>query len=184
MVNTAAAANAGLWCRNVSFMWRGFCNLTDRPRRRQRNIGAIGWQVDAQAIETRDFPHMLKKSPGHVLVVDDEALIRWSVAETLSDRGYEVEESADGAAARQAVRNARHAFDVVLLDFRLPDSEDLSLLAALRKSSPATRIILMTAYGTPEVVRGALDLGAYRVVSKPFEMQDVANLVAEAAAAQ
>jgi DNA-binding NtrC family response regulator len=42
----------------------------------------------------------------------------------------------------------------------------------------------MTAFGTPEVVRGALDLGAYRVVSKPFEMQDVANLVAEAAASR
>jgi len=71
-----------------------------------------------------------------------------------------------------------------LLDFRLPDSEDLSLLASLRTASPGTRIILMTAYGSPEVVRGALELGAFRVVSKPFEMQDVARLVAEAAAAR
>jgi DNA-binding NtrC family response regulator len=42
----------------------------------------------------------------------------------------------------------------------------------------------MTAFGTPEVVRGALDLGAYRVVNKPFEMQDLANLVAEAGASR
>ncbi|HZP49054.1 MAG TPA: response regulator [Vicinamibacterales bacterium] len=128
---------------------------------------------------------MARNSPApHVLVVDDEALIRWSVAETLSDRGYDVVESGDGAAARLAVRDATTTFDVVLLDFRLPDSEDLGLLASLRKASPDTRIILMTAFGTPEVVRGALELGAYRVVSKPFEMQDVANLVAEAAAAR
>jgi len=141
--------------------------------------------VETQAVEYRNIPQMLKKSPTtHVLVVDDEALIRWSVTETLSDQGYEVEESSDGAAARSAVRNATRAFDVVLLDFRLPDSEDLTLLASLRKASPETKIILMTAYGTPEVVRGALELGAYRVVSKPFEMQDVANLVAEAAAAR
>jgi len=126
---------------------------------------------------------MTRKSPAaHVLVVDDEALIRWSLAETLSDQGYDVTESGDACTARRAVQDAAPAFDVVLLDFRLPDSEDLSLLASLRKASPATRIILMTAFGTPEVVRGALDLGAYRVVSKPFEMQDVANLVAEAAA--
>lgn len=128
---------------------------------------------------------MTKNSPSaHVLVVDDEALIRWSLAETLSDQGYDVAESGDGSGARTAVRDAAQAFDVVLLDFRLPDSEDLQLLAALRKASPHTKIILMTAYGTPEVVRGALELGAYRVVSKPFEMQDVAKLVAEAAAAQ
>ena len=40
----------------------------------------------------------------------------------------------------------------------------------------------MTAYGTPEVTRGALDLGAFRVVSKPFEMSDMAALVAQARA--
>src|SRR5689334_8051552 len=113
--------------------------------------------VDANAVESRDFPQMVKKSPTtHVLVVDDEALIRWSLAETLSERGYDVEQSGDGSAARRAVRSASHAFDVIMLDFRLPDSEDLSLLAALRQASPEAKIILMTAYGTPEVVRGAL----------------------------
>jgi len=136
-----------------------------------------------QVVEARNISQMPKNSPtAHVLVVDDEALIRWSVAETLSDHGYEVVESGDGAAALAAVRNASSAFDVVLLDFRLPDSEDLTLLASLRQASPQTKIILMTAYGTPEIVRGALELGAYRVVTKPFEMQDMANLVAEAAA--
>jgi DNA-binding NtrC family response regulator len=42
----------------------------------------------------------------------------------------------------------------------------------------------MTAYGTAEVVKGALDLGAYRVVSKPFEVHDMASLVTEALAAR
>lgn len=140
--------------------------------------------VATQTIESSEFSQMLKNSPNaRVLVVDDEPLIRWSLAETLTDRGYQVVETGDGRSACSAVRDASREFDVVLLDFRLPDTEDLSLLASLRKSTPDTRIILMTAYGTPEVVRGALDLGAYRVVNKPFEMQDVANLVAEAAAA-
>ncbi|MBZ5556263.1 MAG: response regulator [Acidobacteriia bacterium] len=130
---------------------------------------------------------MPKKSPSlKVLVVDDEPLMRWSVAETLTDCGYEVIETGDGRGAKTAVgaASASHEFDVVLLDFRLPDSTDLSLLASIRKMSPHAQVILMTAFGTPEVVRGALDLGAFRVVSKPFEMDAVAELVAQAYAAR
>jgi DNA-binding NtrC family response regulator len=117
-----------------------------------------------------------------VLVVDDEALIRWSVSETLIDRGYEVVETGDGRSARAAAADAAD-FSVVLLDYRLPDSDNLSLLASLRSSLPDAQIILMTAFGSPDVVRGALELGAYRVVSKPFEMDAIADLVAQASAA-
>ena len=128
---------------------------------------------------------MEKKSPAlRGLVVDDEPLIRWSLAETLGDCGCQVVESADGRSARSAVLDPARPFDVVLLDYRLPDSDDLSLLAAIRRASPDSQVILMTAFGTPEVVRAALDLGAYRVVNKPFEMHELANLVVEAYAAR
>lgn len=128
----------------------------------------------------REFSQNEKKSPSvRVLVVDDEPLIRWSVVETLIERGFEVVEAPDGRTAVSAI-DGTQAFDVVLLDFRLPDSNDLTLLSTIRRQSPASKIILMTAYGTPEVLRGALDLGAYRVVSKPFEMSEMAALVAQA----
>lgn len=117
-----------------------------------------------------------------VLVVDDEPLIRWSVAETLGECGYEVVETGDASGARSAV-GAGAAFDVVLLDYRLPDSDDLGLLASIRHAVPRAQVIMMTAFGKPEVVRGALELGAFRVVNKPFEMQFIANLVTEAAGA-
>ena len=126
---------------------------------------------------------MEKKSPVlSVLVVDDEPLIRWSLAEALTECGHQVVESGDAFAARNALRVAPGGFDVILLDFRLPDSEDLALLTAIRKLTPRSQVILMTAYGTPEVVSGALDLGAFRVVTKPFELHEMANLVTEAAA--
>jgi DNA-binding NtrC family response regulator len=130
----------------------------------------------------RDSSHMATKNTAalRVLVVDDEPLIRWSVAETLSDCGYQVVETGDASGARLAVGNG-DAFDVVLLDYRLPDSDDLALLASIRRAAPDAQVIMMTAFGRPEVVRGALELGAYRVVNKPFEMQAIANLVAEAA---
>ena len=136
-------------------------------------------------VEAGDFPQTAAKKSARpkVLVVDDEPLIRWSVAETLADRGYEVIQTGDAHGARATIVDAPDGFDVVVLDYRLPDSDDLGLLASLRTLSPETQIILMTAFGTPDVVRGALDLGAYRVVGKPFEMQAIADLVTQAYAA-
>jgi DNA-binding NtrC family response regulator len=120
-------------------------------------------------------------APVRVLVVDDELLIRWSITESLSEQGFAVSEAGDGKAALRAAAADRP--DVVLLDFRLPDSEDLSLLAAIRRLLPTSQIILMTAFGTGDVVDGALNLGAYRVMTKPFEMDAVATVVRQAHAA-
>jgi DNA-binding NtrC family response regulator len=128
---------------------------------------------------------MLISSPApRVLVVDDELLIRWSLGEALTAAGYTVVEGCDAAEARRAIGDSAHRPDVVVLDYRLPDSNDLGLLTAIRREAPGVPVILMTAYGTAEVVKGALDLGAYRVVNKPFEMHDMASLVGEALAAR
>lgn len=125
-----------------------------------------------------DYSQHAEKSPAlSILVVDDEPLIRWSLSETLADSGHRIVEAGDGGAALDAVRATPRPFDFVLLDFRLPDSDDLSLLSRLRHLAPNTRVIMMTAFGTPEMTQGALDLGAYRVLNKPFEMADVAKLV-------
>ena len=115
-----------------------------------------------------------------VLVVDDELLIRWSLAETLTESGHVVSEAADGAHAVRAVEDGTRSFDVVLLDYRLPDSDNLNLLARIRRAAPQAQVILMTAYGMPEVIKGALDLGAYRVLSKPIDMSHLESLVREA----
>ena len=120
---------------------------------------------------------MKKSPPVRVLVVDDEPLIRWSLVETLADRGCDVAEAGTGQTALEAVSGTRVPFDVVLLDLRLPDSKDLVLLSQIRLLAPDARVILMTAFGTTEVKHGALELGAYRVVSKPFELSELAELV-------
>ena len=123
-------------------------------------------------------------SQSRILVVDDELLIRWSLGEALTAAGYAVVEGRDAAEARQALRDQDHKPDLVVLDYRLPDSNDLGLLTTIRNEAPTVPVFLMTAYGTAEVVKGALDLGAYRVVSKPFEVHDMASLVTEALAAR
>jgi len=112
-----------------------------------------------------------------VLVVDDELLIRWSLCETLSDRGFTVAEAEDGKGAVRALTDGAELPDVVLLDFRLPDSNDLNLLSRIISLVPSGRVILMTAYGTPELAHAALERGAFRVLHKPFEMQDITALV-------
>jgi DNA-binding NtrC family response regulator len=130
--------------------------------------------------EMRNIPLMEKKSAPSVLVVDDEALIRWSLAEMLGDRGYSVTEAGDGRMAVAAIENAEEPFDVVLLDYRLPDSADLRLLEKVRHLAPTSQVIMITAHNSPELAQGAAALGAYRVISKPFEVESLAALVKQA----
>ena len=118
-----------------------------------------------------------------VLVVEDELLIRWAIAETLAHSGHTVIEAADGTTAIMALKNDADRIDVVVLDYRLPDSNDLTLLATVRRLRPDSAVVLMTAFGTPEVVKGALDLGVDHVLHKPFEMHDLKSLLEDACSA-
>jgi two-component system KDP operon response regulator KdpE len=122
-----------------------------------------------------------QSAPLRVLVVDDEPLICWSLAETLGDRGDIVTEARSGAAALRALSEAKEPIDVMLLDYKLPDVHNLSLLSTVRRLSPASHVILMSAYATPEIAKNALALGACRVVNKPIDMHDVPALVHDAA---
>ena len=115
-----------------------------------------------------------------ILVVEDEDLLRWSLAEILRRRGHTVIEAATASAAREVLRSAPAPIDVVLLDYRLPDSNDLRLLEHIRRDMPQSAVVLMTAYVIPEVVHAALERGAYCVISKPFDMHDVEALVQNA----
>jgi DNA-binding NtrC family response regulator len=119
-----------------------------------------------------------------ILVVEDEALIRWSIAETLGQEGHTVMEADNAASAVQALANADEVIDVVLLDYRLPDSNDLGLLASVRRLQPKSAVVMMTAYGTPEVTARAIALGAYRVVGKPFDMNALESIVEAAHSAR
>jgi len=120
-----------------------------------------------------------KRPSATVLVVDDEPLILWSLSEALSDAGYRPLGAPDAATALRLV-TADDAPAVVFLDLRLPDSRDLGLLRSLRRLCPQTRIVLMTAHGSPELAAEALDLGAFRVVDKPFDVSAMMTIVREA----
>jgi DNA-binding NtrC family response regulator len=114
-----------------------------------------------------------------VLVVDDEPLVRWSVSETLSDSGYRVVQAGDALSALEAVQEKGGA-DVVLLDLRLPDARDLTVLSMMRRLSPKTPVILMTAYGSDTLDAEARTRGACAVINKPFDMSALPALVKSA----
>jgi DNA-binding NtrC family response regulator len=115
-----------------------------------------------------------------ILVVEDERLIRWAVTETLAHAGHVIIEAEDGEGAIRALTTASESIDAVVLDYRLPDSNDLTLLAAIRRLSSGSAVILMTAYNASEIARGALDLGAYHLLHKPFDMHDLEPLLLKA----
>jgi DNA-binding NtrC family response regulator len=117
-----------------------------------------------------------------VLIVDDEALIRWSVAQSLEAAGYRVAEAATAKEALQYFQNG-DGIAVVVLDLKLPDSSDLALLRRIHEIAPGCRIILMTAHGTPEIAAQAMHDGAYGVLGKPFDVNRVVGIVRDAAAA-
>jgi len=112
----------------------------------------------------------------NVLVVDDEPLVRWSVAETLEESGYRVTGAGDALSALEALDGKA----VVLLDVRLPDSSDLGVLSMMRRLAPGTPVILMTAYGSDALRSEARDRGAYAVLDKPFDMASLAPLISKA----
>ena len=117
-----------------------------------------------------------------VLVVDDEPLIRWSLRQALIDRGHSVATAANGADAINEIANAGRTFDVVILDYRLPDRQDLSLLEDVRRLSPGSVVMMMTAFGDDNMRTGAVDRGARAVVDKPFRVTSFVSLVESAAA--
>ena len=120
--------------------------------------------------------------PRTVLVVDDEALIRWSLSEGLIDAGWTVRQAATGAEARAEVRALAGQPFVIVLDLRLPDVFDLSLVREIRAARPDVPMIVMTAHGTNDDARQAKACGVFSFVGKPFDMVEIVALVDAAVA--
>src|SRR5512146_227387 len=106
-----------------------------------------------------------------VLIVDDERLVRWSLRQKCEEWGYQVLEADSGDSA---LVQARHESpDIVLLDVRLPDANGLQVLEELKKSQDARAVIMITADPQLDDIKTALKLGAYDVVGKPLDFDEL-----------
>lgn len=103
-----------------------------------------------------------------VLIADDDAGARETLADVLASEGFSVTTVEDGPAALEAARSCR--FDVAFLDQRMPGADGLEVANALRRSHACRRIFLLTAYADPACISSALSCGVDHVFVKPLEI--------------
>ena len=113
-----------------------------------------------------------------ILIVEDETVLRESLAELLTDEGYDVIAVGDGKAAHELV--LQRSVDLVLTDVRMPEMDGLTLLGHLQKLIPDTPVLILTAYGTVENAVQAMRMGARDYLLKPVQFEDLLLKVARA----
>ena len=110
-----------------------------------------------------------------VFIVDDEPLMRLSMRDALEGIGCEVTAAATGTEGLAVLGTQQ--FDIVITDLRLPGADGLTILKESKERSPATEVILITAHGSVDTAVGAIKLGAYDYITKPFQMDELLLIV-------
>jgi two-component system response regulator AtoC len=113
-----------------------------------------------------------------ILIVEDEKLIRWAIRSRLAEENYPVAEAENGKEAFEFL--GEHECDVMLLDYRLPDTSGMEVLERVRKELPDVSVVMMTAYGTVESAVQAMKLGAYDYLTKPVNLDELVIIVKKA----
>ena len=108
-----------------------------------------------------------------MLLVDDDPGVRFALTEVLADRGYRVITAGSGAQAL----NLLDGVDVVVTDLSMPGMDGLELVAQIRARMPGLPVILLTAHGSENMVRIASSRGACGCLSKPFDIDEIADVI-------
>lgn len=110
-------------------------------------------------------------NPTRVLLVEDEQLIRWSLKKSFASEGYTSDEAETAAEGLELFRSS--SYDLVMLDYKLPDMTGLEVLRKIREQDGDVVVIMMTAFGKVETAVEAMKLGAFDFVTKPFQIDEL-----------
>ena len=112
---------------------------------------------------------MLRKA--NILIVDDEEVVRLSYARTLSGDHCNVEAARNGIDALKMMQ--QQAFDVVLLDLRMPEMDGMAVLKTIKEQWPDSEVIIITGYPAVETAKESVTLGAFAYLAKPVGPDEV-----------
>ena len=115
---------------------------------------------------------------GKLLIVDDEKIALKNIEHVMKKEGYEVTATQSGANALGLLE--KQPFDVVLTDLRMEKVDGMQILRKCREGCPDTEVILITGYATLESAVEAMKHGAFYYIAKPFRLDEVRKVVAEA----
>jgi two-component system response regulator AtoC len=114
----------------------------------------------------------------NILIVDDELNMRLVLQAMLKKEGYEVAAASDGLEALKMLKTG--PVDVVVTDLKMPNLDGLGLLERMIREYPSVPVIIITAHGTVATAVDALKKGAFDYISKPFEQEDLKNVIRKA----
>lgn len=110
-----------------------------------------------------------------ILVVDDEDALRTVLSSELEGEGYKVNAAADGAEAITILKS--HAFDLILLDIKMPNVDGFEVLKFVKDNHPTTKVIMLTGFADLKNAIESKKLGAEDFVSKPYDLVDLLTTV-------
>ena len=110
-----------------------------------------------------------------ILVVDDEESIRWVLSTSLEKQGYEVDLGVNGKEALEKALSNKYS--LIILDINMPDISGLSVLKELKEKNYKRPVVLITAQNTVNNAITGIKLGAYDYIAKPFDLDEINNLV-------
>lgn len=113
-----------------------------------------------------------------ILIIEDDKRLREVLKKILTRKGFQVEISGDGAGG--ITETKKDFYDIALTDLKMPGMDGMEVLKAIKKISPQTYVIIMTAYGTIDSAVQAIRNGAFDYITKPFKTEEILIVIKKA----
>lgn len=138
--------------------------------------------ADLRGAESKQLLRAPQRGTGRILVVEDEEIVRIAVVKMLHCLGYEVDTVTDGEKAVEYFKTHAAKINLVLLDLIMPRMGGRDCFRALKKLDPNVKAVLTTGFGPSERTQAILGDGIFGFIQKPYQLEELAKVVAEALA--